>query len=235
MFEADLSRTRRAATLDADESSPATFARASIRTARSCDCDQLVWHFASKDVVRRLVGDPSLGRIAGQLFRRGSVSRAGLTITLATRRLRAAGRFDAPLACWWASDDQLLKLDSTHRPRIDALVSSGTRAPIWLTAFGIDLGAEPIGVIRDSVSLAAGSPTVDRIEVGETVREQIASLSRSMTLSTNGVHDSLAGPLVAYARSAIRSGQATAEGVAVAALQVGWWPDKIPALVERIS
>lgn len=234
-FEADLSRTSRHAVLDEGPDDPSRFARKTIASAREAGERDLVWHFAAKSVVERLRGQSPLGRIATQLVRDGKASSRGLTVWLATRRIEPSAGFRSPLACWWASDDRLLKLDSTHRSRIDALVSGGERAPIWLTAFALELGDELIGVRRAGWRFADQDPGIEPIEVEDDLRQTIADFSSAMTLSTNGIHDSLAGPLVDYARQEVRSGRHRPETIAVAALQVGWWPKKVPGLLKRIA
>ena len=55
-----------------------------------------------------------------------------------------------------------------------------------------------------------------------------------MTLSSNGIHDSLGSEFLKAVRPMIRSGEATPESVAVAALRAGWWPAKIPDLLKKL-
>ena len=230
MFEADFSRTARRASLDQGGAAREDFARASLDWARTKGHDTVVWYFAAKDSVKHLARSGPLGAIASQLHRAGRHSISGMSIILATKRMRS-GDFDAPLAAWWPSDEQILELDSTHRPLLHALVSHPWRAPIWLTAFEIEVG-EPVGV-QDRAELV-GEPGVTPIVVLPELQETVSSHSRSMTLSTNGVHDSLAGPLVAALRRMVSSGAATPEAVAVAALRAGWWPDKVPDLLKKL-
>lgn len=230
MFEADFSRTQRRARVDDGGAARGDFARDSLEWARSHGHDTLVWHFAAKDSLQRLARTGPLAATASRLHRAGRHTVAGVSLVLATKRTRS-GDFDAPLAAWWPNDEQLLELDSTHRPLLDALVRHPSRAPIWLTAFEIDVGA-PVGV-QDCAGLI-GAPDVAPIVVPPGLQETMSSHSRSMTLSTNGVHDSLAGSLVAALRRIVRSGAATPEAVAVAALKAGWWPDKVPDFLKKL-
>jgi hypothetical protein len=228
MSLADPSSIERRALLDAELSSPAEFARQNLAWAKDRGHDRVVWHFATQGVVGDLAAHPGLESIATALTRRGQATADGIAIELSTKRAPSAAA--TPLAAWWPSDAQLLALDTTRRPLIDALVSNGWRAPIWLTAFNVAL-EEPIGV-RD-----LDSPLEDRvlpIVVSPDLQAMVDSRSRAINL-TNGIHDSMAGPLIEAARQMIREMTATPEAVAVAALRGGWWPDRVPDLVKKLS
>jgi hypothetical protein len=191
-----------------------------------------VWHFATKEVVHRLAGQSGLGRVATNLHRHGEHRIGGITIALATPRVESFRSFELPLAAWWPGDDRLLDLDSGHRPLLDALVAQPSRAPVWLTAFHVDVGAA-VGV-RDVRDLISEDPAVTPIVVSDGVQNLVSSHSGGMNL-TNGVHDSYAAPFLADVRRMIRRGSATREAVAVAALRAGWWPEHVPAAEEAVA
>jgi hypothetical protein len=232
VFEADFSRTERRAWLDGAIADRAAFARSSIEWARQHDAKSIVWHFAAKDSIAHLDRDPHLSSIAKTLQAKGRVRVGDVEVILATKRKH--GPEELPCAAWWTDDRQLLALDSTHRPVLDAFLSQTHRAPIWLTAFELSPGVE-VGV-KDPDSGLAGEPTrVVPIAVSDELLNVITTRSSAMTLSSNGVHDSLGPQFLAAARGMIRSGAATPEAVAVAALRAGWWPRHIPALLQKLE
>ncbi len=190
-----------------------------------------MWHFAAKDMVKRVASSGTLGRIATAMHRHGEHRIGGITVALATPRAAASDAHDAPLAMWWASDARLLATDTGHRPLIDALVVTLVSAPIWLTAFGVELDA-PVGR-RDDSDLIAPDPAVAPIVVVDSLQDMVTRHS-GMNL-VNGVHDSCAPPLEADLRRRLRSGDTTPEAVAVAALRAGWWPDRVPHLLEKLA
>ena len=97
----------------------------------------------------------------------------------------------------WARDGRLLELDSGHRPLLDALVSQPWSAPVWLTAFGVDIGV-PVGV-RDQADILSHEPRAVPIRVPDELQDLVTRHSGGMNL-VKGVHDSCAPPLVAEAR-----------------------------------
>ncbi len=209
--------------LDAEERSRIDFAKRTIGSARDHGLEAVIWHFATKQSLGYLEGEGRLGDVARELAKAGEARVGGVTVRLETTRMRSlAGSATLPLAVWWADDERLLGLDSTIRPMLCGLVSDTARAAIWLRI--ADGGAEALGSGNDST-----------VDVSDALQELVSRHSTSMTLSTNGVHDSLAGPLVSGARQMIRSGAATPQAVGVAALRAGWWPQKIPALVNKVS
>lgn len=231
MFEATLSDTNRSALIDDDRASRLAFAKASIAAARADGADEVIWHFAAKDSVRHLDQDPDLRQLAARLYRNGEAVGGGIRIVLATKRSSSVGDFRSPLAAWWTNDLQLLALDTTQRSTLLAFLSNPSRAPIWLTAFDLDVG-RPVGVQEQPGSVVASDPRP--IVVSEDLQEIVRQVSASMTLSSNGIHDSLGGEFLAAVRPHVRSGQATPEAVAVAALRAGWWPKHIPDLMKKL-
>lgn len=233
MFEADFSKTERRALLDETDADLVEFARRTIDWAREHGYGEIVWHFAALSSVAYLDRASGLTRVAGALRRSRETTVDGVRIIVETRRTghQGGGSF-APLAAWWPDDEQLLRLDSTHRPFLDAIVSATSRAPIWLTAFIIDM-PEPVGVVG-SGSMPGDEERVTPIVVSPEVQNTIAARSKGMTLSSNGIHDSLGPLLLADARQMLRAGQTTTEAIAVAALRAGWWPEKIPALLDKL-
>jgi hypothetical protein len=184
----------------------------------------IVWSFAAKDSVSHIRSPSKLSKIADQLRRQGSATVAGVNVILETPRMQArANARDVPVSAWWASDDRLLTLEGPQPSRLDALISGTQRAPIWLSAFRVQLDG----------TNQADEPTFP-ILISEDLQEGIASRSRTMNLN-NGVHDSLAGPLVDYARAMIKAGSANAEEIAVAALRSGWQPRSIPSLLKKVD
>lgn len=233
MFEADSRRTVRRALVDHAESDQLTFATRTLQWARDNSHETIVWHFHGKSSLDNL-RHAWLPSVAGALKHRGEAAIEDVKIVLATARVtEPPGSFKAPLAAWWPGDDRLLAVDSSHRPMLDALVSQTYRAPIWLTAFNVEVG-EPIGV-RDPDTGLIGTPRIDPIVVSDELQELVGSGSAHMTLSTNGVHDSMAGDLLRDARRLIKSGAATPEAVAVAAIRAGWWPEKVPGLLKKLN
>jgi hypothetical protein len=229
MFEADLSRTNRNALPDFELEGPARFAKASLAAARAAGSDTVIWHFTSRESVSHL-GD-SLGGAPARLLKRGEAVVEDVRIVLTTRQGRdPAGAFKLPLAAWWPGDDGMLALDSTARPELLALVASPWRLRIWLTAFDLAV-AEPEVDDDFAVDRHDQEPIAVSAELQEIVRRQ----SASMTLSSNGIHDSLGPAFLKAVRPLIRAQQATPEAVAVAALRAGWWPEKIPALLRKLQ
>lgn len=218
MFEADLATTERTAYIDGSADAALRFVAASIDQARAGGHEDLVWHFYSRDVVSRIPA--RLESVAKALLGSGEYRSGPLTIHLATKRAPAAGSWNAPVAAWWPDDTQLLNLDTTQRPFVCALVSSVDRAPIWV--------AELARVVNDS-DIANAS-----IDVPEALQEVVAAHSRSITLSTNGIHDSLGPALIRDVRAFLKRGDATPQAVALAALRAGWWPEKIPDLLSKL-
>jgi hypothetical protein len=235
VFEADLSRTERWALLDLDLADPADFATRTIAWAKQNGHAELVWHFAAVASVDNLAGHARawLDQLTARLKRSNYAAIDGVRIVLATQRMHQCNA-QTPVAAWWPDDHQLMRLDTTHRPLLAALISDARRAPIWLTAFDVDVSSDG-GVIDPPTGMPSRPACVSPILVSSEVQETVATHSRPMTLSSNGVHDSLAPPLVDAARRLIRSGQATPEAIAVAALRAGWWPDKVPALVDKVT
>lgn len=233
MFEADLTKTVRRATLDDAVASRVRFARRSIEDARSHQWDTIVWYFHAKDSVKHLAAaDARLERVVRELRSTGRYRTQGVEVLLSTKRAAAAGRtFDLPLAAFWPDDIQLLELDSAHRPHLDALLSATWRAPVWLTAFDLDAG-EPVGV-RDAFSIG-DSDQLSPVVVSDELQDVVTYHSAGMTLSTNGIHDSEGPALLRDVRRLVKRGAATSEGVAVAALRAGWWPEKVPALLAKL-
>jgi len=234
VFEADFSRTERRALLDTPSSEDlVTFAGRTIEWAREHDRDELVWHFAALSSIGHLGRTAGLAKVAGELARRRESRVDGVRIVVETRRASSGAGSRAPMAVWWADDEQVLGLDSTHRPLVDALVSSTSRAPIWLTAFDVEVAG--LENARDpEPSLLAEEPVDVPVVVLPEVQEAITMRSRGMTLSSNGIHDSLGPSLLADARRMIVAGMASREAIAVAALRAGWWPQKIPALLAKL-
>jgi len=223
VFEANLQKTERWAMLDAEERSRIDFAKRTIDSARDRGLEAVIWHFATKQSLGYLDGEGRLGDVARELAKAGEAHVGDVTVRLETKRMRSlAGSDTLPLAVWLADDHRLLGLDSTIRPMIWGLVSDAARAPIWLSIAN-----------GDTQALDAGNNSP--VDVSDALQELVSRHSTSMTLSTNGVHDSLAGPLVSGARQMVRSGAATPQAVGVAALRAGWWPQKIPALVNKVS
>lgn len=223
MFEADLQKTERWATLDAEERSRIDFAKRTIDSARDHGLEAVIWHLATKQSLGYLEGEGRLGDVARELAKAGEARVGGVTVLVETTRMRSLEGSDTlPLAVWWADDERLLGLDSTIRPMLSGLVSDAARAPIWLS-------------IANGDDQALGFSDYAPVDVSNALQELVSAHSRSMTLSTNGVHDSLAGPLVSGARHMIGSGAATPQAVGVAALRAGWWPQNIPALVQKVS
>lgn len=232
MFEVDFSTTKRSALIDVDRASRLAFARASIAAAKVDGASEVIWHFAAKDSVRHLDQDPDLRQLASRLFKHGEAIVGGVRIVLVTKRSRStAGDFGSPLAAWWTSDLQLLELDTTERSSLLAFLSNPSRAPIWLTTFEIDVG-QPVGVQDRPGSIVASDP--QPIVVTAELQEVVRQHSGSMTLSSNGIHDSLGGEFLAAVRPFVRRGHATPEAVAVAALRAGWWPKHVPDLMSKL-
>ena len=231
VFEADFSRTQRRALLDSTAADVVVFARRTIDWAALHGHAEIVWHFAGVDSVSYLRRARELRGLAASLKRSHEATVDGVRIVLSTRRLRSNSL--APLAAWWPDDGQLLSLDSTLRPLVDAFLSDPSRAPIWLTAFDVGIAGE-VGVADPRYHAGHAAP-VSPIVVSSALQEAVTTYSRPMTLSSNGVHDSLAPALLSAARRMLRDGQATREAVAVAALRAGWWPEKIPALLRSLG
>lgn len=228
MFETDHSMIERAALLDGAETDRVAFARRSISWAKEHGHSTVVWSFAAKNSVSHIRSPSKLSKIADQLRRQGRVTVGGVNVILETPRMQASANVrGAPVSAWWADDDRLLKLEGPRPSRLDALVSGTQRAPIWLSAFQVEFGREDRG--EDEAD-----ETPVPILISEELQEGIASRSRAMNLN-NGVHDSLAGSLVDYARAMVKAGSASAEEIAVAALRSGWQPRSIPGLLKKVA
>jgi len=220
--------------LDNALSDRAAFASRTVTWARENDAGTIVWYFHALDSIRHLDGDPHLDAIASALHRNRRAHVDGVEIVVQTERMSPRpGNFRAPLAAWWVDDFQLLHLDTAHRPLLDALISETHRAPIWLTAFDIE-SPEPIGVRDPNTGFAGQQTRVIPIVVSDELQAMTRSRAGMMNL-VNGVHDSLADQFLHEARLMIRSGEATPEAVVVAALRVGWWPEKAPALLKKLT
>lgn len=233
MHEADTSRTRRQALLD-DGSDLLVFARRAVSWASEHGCDTVVWHFATRDGVNQLSRSPGLRAISRTLYRKGAVTtRTGMRLVLATDRNPVGTSSGSPVAVWWASDRRLLRLDSVHLPMIDAYVSSPWRAPLWLTAFNVDVG-QPVG-IQDPASGIAGIPSeVLSILVSDELQQTVRDYSSAMNL-VNGIHDSNADGFLQAVQAVVRNGEGTPEAVAVAALRAGWWPENVADLFKKLT
>jgi hypothetical protein len=156
------------------------------------------------------------------------VTVGGVHVILETPQMQAKANVRGPpVSAWWADDDRLLKLEGPQPSRLDALVSGTQRAPIWLSAFQVEFDREDRGENE-------ADETPVPILISEELQEGIASRSRAMNLN-NGVHDSLAGSLVDYARAMVRAGSASAEEIAVAALRSGWQSRSIPGLLKKVA
>jgi hypothetical protein len=231
VFEATFSRTERRATIDSPDADPVAFAAETLGWAQDHEFNRVIWHFYAQKSLDIFRYEPTLAPIARELKKIGSVVISGVEIVLATARSQPVrGSDKTPTAAWWPDDNQLLAIDSTHLPLLNAYVSSRTRAPIWLTAF--DLDCDDVDPFDSSTS---SRHDVSPIEVSGELQEMVVSRSGMMTLSTNGVYDSCAAPLVKDCRRMVRDGSATPEAIGVAALRAGWWPRHIPDLIKKVA
>lgn len=233
MHEAVSQRTERRAFLD-DGSDLLVFAKRSVAWAQESGCDSVVWYFTTRDSVSRLDRSSSLRGVGTALLKHGVyTTSSGLRITLATRRNMTGEALGGPVSVWWASDDQLMAIDSTHWPMIDAFVSETWKAPIWLTAFNVAVDTS-VGVLDRTSGLAGAPSRAIPIVVSDELQTMVGQGIQDMNL-VNGIHDSSAGQFLADARAAVRSGASTPEAVVVAALRSGWWPHNAPELLKKLS
>jgi hypothetical protein len=134
------------------------------------------------------------------LARAGEYSIGGVTVRLATPRIDAIDSYDSPCAAWWANDKRLLALDTGQRPLLDALVAAPATAPVWLTAFNVDVGAA-VGLPSKDPFASSVTPVV----VSPDVQQVVSDLSAGMNL-TNGVYDSCVARLWTRRGASSRAG-----------------------------
>jgi hypothetical protein len=234
MHEANPKRTTRLALVD-DGQDPIVFAKRSVAWAQEHGHDSVVWYFKTRESVRRLEDRSGRLRSVGSaLYKQGAyTTQSGLRIVLATKRNMTGEAAGGPVAVWWATDDQLMAIDSTLWPMIDAFVGETWKAPIWLTAFDVDIDA-PVGVLDPESGIAGVPSRVVPIIVTDELQAMVSQRIEIMNL-VNGVHDSSADQFIAEARAVVRRGDAMPEAVVVAALRCGWWPDNAPDLLNKLA